>query len=58
MPAVSRQEALLDRQIGDMRELLRLMRGASAAESLRALRSAFPETTLATRTAAIADGWL
>ena len=53
--AASRREAALERQIADMRDLLQLMRGASAAESLRALRSAFPDTTLAARAAAIAD---
>lgn len=52
---VDRRDELLERQIADMRHLLRLMNGASAAESLRALRSAFPNTTLAARTAAIAD---
>ena len=55
MRSASRQDAALERQITDMRDLLQLMRGASAAESLRALRSAFPDTTLAARTAAIAD---
>ncbi len=55
LAGVSRHEALLNRQVADMRELLQLMRGASATESLRALRSAFPEATLAARTAAIAD---
>jgi hypothetical protein len=50
-----RQEEQVDQQIAEMRDLLRLMRGASATESLRALRSAFPETTLAARTAAVAD---
>jgi hypothetical protein len=48
-------DAVIDRQVADMRELLSLMTGASAAESLKALRAAFPDATLATRTSEIAD---
>ena len=46
----------VDREVADMRLLLQLLRGASATESLRALRAAFPYAGLAARTAAIAGG--
>lgn len=49
-------DELVDRQVADMRALLRLMAGASASESLKVLRSAFPDATLAARTAAVAGG--
>ncbi len=41
-------------QVADMRLLLRLMSGASATESLKALRAAFPDASLTARTSAIA----
>lgn len=52
-PAENTADAFLDRQITEMRRLLSLMAGASAAEALRELRSAFPDAPLAARTAAI-----
>lgn len=52
----TRMEVATNRQIAEMRRLLARMSGASAAESLRALRSAFPDAPLAARTAAIAGG--
>lgn len=55
VPAIATNE-LIDRQVADMRALLRLMAGASAAESLKVLRSAFPDAPLASRTAAVAGG--
>ena len=54
-PEAPRPDAVIDREVADMRELLKLMTGASAAESLKALRAAFPDATLATRTSAIAE---
>ena len=50
------RDELTDRQVDDMRALLRLMSNASASESLKVLRAAFPDATLATRTAAVAGG--
>lgn len=55
--AAARDE-IVDRQVADMRALLRLMANASAAESLQVLRAAFPDATLATRAAAVAGGRL
>ena len=46
------RDEMVDRQVADMRALLRLMANASAAESLKVLRAAFPDATLAARTAA------
>ena len=40
-------------RMAEMRSLLEQMRPASDAEALRALRAAFPETSLAARVAAI-----
>lgn len=50
------RDELADRQVADMRALLRLMTGSSAAESLKVLRAAFPDAPLAARTAAVAGG--
>ena len=47
---------VIDARLVEMRALLARMRPASDAEALRALRSAFPETSLATRVAAISSG--
>ncbi len=52
------RDEMVDRQVADMRALLRLMANASAAESLKVLRAAFPDATLAARTAAVAGGRL
>ncbi|NLH82731.1 MAG: hypothetical protein GX458_18065 [Phyllobacteriaceae bacterium] len=43
-----------DPRLAEMRALLVQVRPSSDAEALRCLRSAFPETTLAARVAAIA----
>lgn len=50
------QAALLDARIRDMRRVVQLARPGSHAEALRALREAFPETTLAERVAALDPG--
>lgn len=57
-PVIAPKDELIDRQVADMRALLCLMAGASAAESLKILRSAFPDAPLAARTAAVARGRL
>ncbi|MCW5695309.1 MAG: hypothetical protein KIS96_01105 [Bauldia sp.] len=49
-------DRMIDRQIADMRRLLALMSEASATDALRALRAAFPDASLAARTAAV-TGW-
>ncbi|MER2606319.1 MAG: hypothetical protein ABTQ29_10835 [Siculibacillus sp.] len=46
---------LIDARVAEMRALLSRMRASSDAEALRALRSAFPDTSLAARVAAIAE---
>lgn len=46
----------IDRQIAAMRLVLDLMTEASATDALRALRAAFPDASLAARTAAV-SGW-
>jgi hypothetical protein len=50
------RDEMTNRQVADMRALLRLMSNASAAESLKVLRAAFPDATLAARSAAVAGG--
>lgn len=56
--SLAARDEMTDRQVADMRALLRLMSNASAAESLKVLRAAFPDATLATRAAAVAGGRL
>ena len=53
---IDASDASLDRQVADMRRLLELMAEASATDALRALRAAFPDASLAARTAAV-SGW-
>jgi len=54
--SLAARDEMTDRQVADMRALLRLMSNASAAESLKVLRAAFPDATLAARTAAVSGG--
>lgn len=52
-PGWTPERAAVDARIAEMRAHLARIRPASDAEALRSLRAAFPDTSLATRVAAI-----